>query len=161
MKCVHLTYFPSHNPLLPPPLFTALVNSAGVGLVNSLGSGVPGGQSNTPNLNPPNQMDPSSIERAYAALGLTYQGNAIPPQPSQANMSSQGLQGQPGMRNLNTMGQFLTPLCVFQMIWHNTRIIHGGLLIISNPKVCRCLGSFMAIVFSFLVSLEDGCVGLK
>ncbi|KAI3360110.1 hypothetical protein L3Q82_014425 [Scortum barcoo] len=82
----------------------SLVNSAGVGLVNSLGSGVPGGQSNTPNLNPPNQIDPSSIERAYAALGLTYQGNQIPPQPTQANMPNQGLQGQPGMRNLNTMG---------------------------------------------------------
>lgn len=86
------------------PITTALVNSAGVGLVNSLGSGVPGGQSNTPNLNPPNQIDPSSIERAYAALGLTYQGNQIPQQPPQANMPNQGLPGQPGMRNLNTMG---------------------------------------------------------
>ncbi|KAL3054184.1 hypothetical protein OYC64_006500 [Pagothenia borchgrevinki] len=78
----------------------SLVNSAGVGLVNSLGSGVPGGQSNSPSLNPPNQIDPSSIERAYAALGLTYQGNQIP-QPSQGSMSNQG---QPGMRNLNSMG---------------------------------------------------------
>ncbi|XP_077414693.1 histone acetyltransferase p300 isoform X5 [Vanacampus margaritifer] len=82
----------------------SLVSSAGLGLVNSLGSGVPGGQSNTPNLNPPNQIDPSSIERAYAALGLTYQGNQMQPQPPQANMPNQGIQGQPGMRNLNTMG---------------------------------------------------------
>lgn len=93
------------NPLSPSlVLLTALVNSAGVGLVNSLGSGVPGGQSNTPNLNPPNQIDPSSIERAYAALGLTYQGNQMPQQSPQANMSNQGLQGQPGMRTLNAMG---------------------------------------------------------
>lgn len=93
--------------MLKPPLsvlLTALVNSAGVGLVNSIGSGVPGGQSNTPNLNPPNQIDPSSIERAYAALGLTYQGNQMPQQPSQANMPNQGLQGQPGMRTLNNIG---------------------------------------------------------
>ncbi|AWP18596.1 putative histone acetyltransferase p300-like isoform 2 [Scophthalmus maximus] len=82
----------------------SLINSAGVGLGNSLGSGVPGGQSNTPNLNPPNQIDPSSIERAYAALGLTYQGNQMPQQQQQANMPNQGLQGQPGMRTLNTMG---------------------------------------------------------
>ncbi|KAG7239416.1 hypothetical protein INR49_028887 [Caranx melampygus] len=82
----------------------SLVNSAGVGLVNSLGSGVPGGQTNTPNLNPPNQIDPSSIERAYAALGLTYQGNQMPQQQPQANMPNQGMQGQPGMRTLNTMG---------------------------------------------------------
>lgn len=74
--------------------------------MNSLGSGVPGGQSNTPSLNPPNQIDPSSIERAYAALGLTYQGNQIPQQPTQANMQNQGLQGQPGMRTLNSIGTF-------------------------------------------------------
>lgn len=91
---------------LPPTLIllTALVNSAAVGLVNALGPSVPGGQSNTPSLNPPNQIDPSSIERAYAALGLTYQGNQMPQQPPQANMPNQGLQGQPGMRPLNTMG---------------------------------------------------------
>lgn len=92
------------SPSLVLSITTALVNSAGVGLVNSLGSGVPGGQSNTPNLNPPNQIDPSSIERAYAALGLTYQGNQIPQQPPQASMPNQGLQGQPGMRTLNSMG---------------------------------------------------------
>lgn len=81
-----------------------------MGLVNSIGPGVPGGQSNAPNMNPPNQIDPSSIERAYAALGLTYQGNQVPQQPSQANMPNQGgLQGQPAMRNLNTMGQLETP----------------------------------------------------
>lgn len=88
----------------PLILLTALLNSAGVGLVNSIGSGLPGGQSNNPNLNPPNQIDPSSIERAYAALGLTYQGNQMPQQPSQPNMPTQGLQGQPGMRALNSMG---------------------------------------------------------
>uniref|UniRef100_H3CL96 histone acetyltransferase n=1 Tax=Tetraodon nigroviridis TaxID=99883 RepID=H3CL96_TETNG len=82
----------------------SLLNSTGVGLVNSIGAGLPGGQSNNPNLNPPNQIDPSSIERAYAALGLTYQGNQMPQQPSQPNMPNQGLQGQPGMRALNAMG---------------------------------------------------------
>uniref|UniRef100_A0A3B4HD66 histone acetyltransferase n=1 Tax=Pundamilia nyererei TaxID=303518 RepID=A0A3B4HD66_9CICH len=72
--------------------------------LNSLGSGVPGGQSNAPNLNPTNQIDPSSIERAYAALGLTYQGNQMPQQPSQASVPNQGLQGQPGIRTVNSMG---------------------------------------------------------
>lgn len=84
----------------------ALLNSAAMGLVNSLGSGVPGGQSSTPNLNPPNQIDPSSIERGYAALGLTYQANQMPQQLPQTNMPNQGLQGQPGMRSLNAMGEF-------------------------------------------------------
>ncbi|RVE69194.1 hypothetical protein OJAV_G00075470 [Oryzias javanicus] len=81
-----------------------LGSAAAMGLVNSLGSGVPGGQSSTPNLNPPNQIDPSSIERGYAALGLTYQANQMPQQLPQTNMPNQGLQGQPGMRSLNAMG---------------------------------------------------------
>ncbi|XP_046893865.1 uncharacterized protein LOC124479250 isoform X3 [Hypomesus transpacificus] len=72
-------------------------------LPGSLGT-VPGGQPSTPNLNPPSQIDPSSIERAYAALGLTYQGNQMPQQPPQGNMANQGLPGQPSMRSLNTMG---------------------------------------------------------
>lgn len=95
------------NPFYPCllTLLTALLNTAGVGLVNSIGAGLPGGQSNNPNLNPPNQIDPSSIERAYAALGLTYQGNQMPQQASQPNMPNQGLQGQPGMRALNSMGK--------------------------------------------------------
>uniref|UniRef100_A0A667XVX8 histone acetyltransferase n=1 Tax=Myripristis murdjan TaxID=586833 RepID=A0A667XVX8_9TELE len=73
-------------------------------LGGSLGT-VPGGQPSTPTLNPPSQIDPSSIERAYAALGLTYQGNQIQAQTAQPGMPNQGLQGQPGMRPLNPMGE--------------------------------------------------------
>ncbi|TKS90103.1 Histone acetyltransferase p300 [Collichthys lucidus] len=73
------------------------------GLGSSLGA-VPGGQPSAPNLNPPSQIDPSSIERAYAALGLTYQGNQIQTPTAQSNMPNQGMQGQTGMRPLNPMG---------------------------------------------------------
>lgn len=84
------------------PVFTAVLGGATASLSSSLGA-VPGGQPSAPNLNPPSQIDPSSIERAYAALGLTYQGNQIQtPQPS---MPNQGLQGQAGMRTLNPMGK--------------------------------------------------------
>ncbi|KAG7491521.1 hypothetical protein MATL_G00004320 [Megalops atlanticus] len=79
-----------------------LLGGAGVGLTSSLGA-VPGGQPSAPSLNPPSQIDPSSIERAYAALGLTYQGNQIQPQPPQSSLPAQGLQGQSGMRPLNAM----------------------------------------------------------
>uniref|UniRef100_A0A673APD9 histone acetyltransferase n=1 Tax=Sphaeramia orbicularis TaxID=375764 RepID=A0A673APD9_9TELE len=81
----------------------ALLGVAGAGLGSSLGA-VPGGQPSAPNLNPPSQIDPSSIERAYAALGLTYQGNQIQAQTAQPNIPNQGLQGQTGMRPLNPMG---------------------------------------------------------
>lgn len=85
-------------------VLTALLGAAAAGLGSSLGA-VPGGQPSAPNLNPPSQIDPSSIERAYAALGLTYQGNQIQVQTAQPNMSNQGLQGQAGMRPLNPMGE--------------------------------------------------------
>lgn len=94
---------------------TAVLNSAGMGLVNSLGPGVTGGQANSPNLTPPSQIDPSSIERAYAALGLTYQGNQMAQQPPQANMPNQGLPSQPGIRPLNTMGELAMPFCKHAM----------------------------------------------
>ncbi|XP_014872161.1 histone acetyltransferase p300-like isoform X2 [Poecilia latipinna] len=81
------------------PQCESLLSAAGSGLGSSLGS-VPGGQPSTPNINPPSQIDPSSIERAYAALGLTYQGNQIQGQTGPPNMASQG---QAGMRPLNPM----------------------------------------------------------
>ncbi|XP_068505619.1 histone acetyltransferase p300-like [Syngnathus scovelli] len=85
------------------PQCESLLGAAAAGLSSSLGS-VPGSQSSAPNLNPPSQIDPSSIERAYAALGLTYQGNQIQGQHSQSNMVNQALQGQAGMRPMNPMG---------------------------------------------------------
>lgn len=83
-------------------LSTAVLGGATASLGSSLGA-VPGGQPSAPSLNPPSQIDPSSIERAYAALGLTYQGNQI--QTTQPSMPNQGLQGQAGMRSLNPMGK--------------------------------------------------------
>lgn len=87
-----------------PLIRAALLGSAGVGLGSALGT-VPGGQPSAPSLNPPSQIDPSSIERAYAALGLTYQGAQMPAQAPQTQMPAQGLQGQPGMRPLGSMGE--------------------------------------------------------
>uniref|UniRef100_A0A1A8UYW3 histone acetyltransferase n=1 Tax=Nothobranchius furzeri TaxID=105023 RepID=A0A1A8UYW3_NOTFU len=77
----------------------SLLGGGGAGLGSSL-SAVPGSQPSAPNIHPPSQIDPSSIERAYAALGLTYQGNQIQTQTAQPNMSNQG---QAGMRPLNPM----------------------------------------------------------
>ncbi|KAM7382020.1 hypothetical protein PAMA_012745 [Pampus argenteus] len=91
------------------PQCESLLGGAGAGLGSSLGS-VPGGQPSAPNLNPPSQIDPSSIERAYAALGLTYQGNQIQAQTTQPNMPNQALQGPAGMRPMNPMGA--TPMGV-------------------------------------------------
>lgn len=74
-------------------LTTALLSTANVGVGSTLGA-APGGPHTAPNLNTPGQLDPSSIERAYAALGLTYQGNQAPSQPAQQTS-----------RPLNNMGK--------------------------------------------------------
>ncbi|CAN9508994.1 unnamed protein product [Ophioblennius macclurei] len=71
----------------------SLLGGTGAGLGSSLRA--------VPN---PNQIDPTSMERAYAALGLTYQGNQIQPQIPQSNMPNQDLSGQAGMRPLNPIG---------------------------------------------------------
>lgn len=71
---------------------SALLGTGSVGLSSSLGS-VTGGSPSAPNLSTQGQIDPSSIERAYAALGLTYQGNQASPQPVQQTQ-----------RAMNTMG---------------------------------------------------------
>lgn len=85
---------------------TALLAGAAVGLGNSLGS-VGVGQPTTPSINTTSQIDPSSIERAYAALGLTYQGNQMQPQPAMQNQqSSQSSQGHQSLRSMNAMGRY-------------------------------------------------------
>ncbi|XP_022538658.2 histone acetyltransferase p300 isoform X1 [Astyanax mexicanus] len=82
----------------------SLLGGAGMALGGSLASSVPGGAPAAPSLNPPGQIDPSSIERAYAALGLTYQGtqtsgqNPLPPTPTPP-----GVTGQTGMRPINSV----------------------------------------------------------
>ncbi|XP_018116636.1 histone acetyltransferase p300 isoform X3 [Xenopus laevis] len=61
------------------------------------------GQQPAPSINATNQIDPSSIERAYAALGLPYQGNQLQTQPQAAVKGQQSGQSPQGMRSLNTM----------------------------------------------------------
>uniref|UniRef100_A0AAX7T3N8 histone acetyltransferase n=1 Tax=Astatotilapia calliptera TaxID=8154 RepID=A0AAX7T3N8_ASTCA len=84
----------------------SLLAGAATGLGSSLGT-IPGSQPSAPNLNQPSQIDPSSIERAYAALGLTYQGNQIQAQTSQPNMPNQGLQGMTLRINIYNFLSFL------------------------------------------------------
>ncbi|XP_028935153.1 histone acetyltransferase p300 isoform X2 [Ornithorhynchus anatinus] len=79
----------------------SLLSGAAVGLGNPGSVGV--GQQTTPSLNTTSQIDPSSIERAYAALGLTYQGNQMQSQ-TQAQVKNQPAGQSPqGMRPMNTM----------------------------------------------------------
>nr|XP_048690961.1 histone acetyltransferase p300 isoform X8 [Caretta caretta] len=79
----------------------SLLGGAAAGLANTGSVGV--GQQTTSSINTTSQIDPSSIERAYAALGLTYQGNQMQTQ-SQAQVKNQQ-QGQSpqGLRPMNPM----------------------------------------------------------
>uniref|UniRef100_A0A670Y0H9 histone acetyltransferase n=1 Tax=Pseudonaja textilis TaxID=8673 RepID=A0A670Y0H9_PSETE len=77
----------------------SLLGGAAVGIGNSGSVGV--GQQTTPNINATNQIDPSSIERAYAALGLTYQGNQMPTQTQAQVKSQQQGQSPQGLRPMN------------------------------------------------------------
>ncbi|XP_009869101.1 PREDICTED: LOW QUALITY PROTEIN: histone acetyltransferase p300-like, partial [Apaloderma vittatum] len=79
----------------------SLLGGAAVGLANTGSVGV--GQQTTPSINTTSQIDPSSIERAYAALGLTYQGNQMQTQPQAQVKSQQQGQSQQGLRPMNPM----------------------------------------------------------
>ncbi|XP_036108255.1 histone acetyltransferase p300 isoform X4 [Molossus molossus] len=83
----------------------SILTGAPVGLGNTSSLGV--GQQSTPSLSTVSQIDPSSIERAYAALGLPYQVNQMPTQPQvqaknqQNQQSGQSPQGMRPMSNMN------------------------------------------------------------
>lgn len=61
------------------------------------------GQPPAPSLNPANQIDPSSIERAYAALGLPYQGSQLQTSSQTQVKGQQSGQSPQGIRSMNSM----------------------------------------------------------
>ncbi|XP_007974082.1 histone acetyltransferase p300 isoform X1 [Chlorocebus sabaeus] len=81
-----------------------ILTGAPVGLGNPSSLGV--GQQSTPTLSTVSQIDPSSIERAYAALGLPYQVNQMPTQPqvqAKNQQNQQPGQSPQGMRPMSNM----------------------------------------------------------
>lgn len=83
--------------------FVALLGSPASGIQNSLASGT--GQPATPSLSNPNPIDPSSMQRAYAALGLPY-GNQpqAPLQPQVQGQQPAQPQTHQQMRTINAPG---------------------------------------------------------
>ncbi|OWK04072.1 hypothetical protein Celaphus_00013764 [Cervus elaphus hippelaphus] len=82
----------------------AILTGTPVGLGNTSSLGV--GQQSTPSLSTVSQIDPSSIERAYAALGLPYQVNQMPTQPqvqAKNQQNQQSGQSPQGMRPMSNM----------------------------------------------------------
>ncbi|XP_046501980.1 histone acetyltransferase p300 isoform X3 [Equus quagga] len=82
----------------------SVLTGAPVGLGNTGSLGV--GQQSTPSLSTVSQIDPSSIERAYAALGLPYQVNQMPTQPqvqAKNQQNQQSGQSPQGMRPMSNM----------------------------------------------------------
>ncbi|KAG9483906.1 hypothetical protein GDO78_009691 [Eleutherodactylus coqui] len=78
-----------------PPV--SLSSAGTVGTVGNVG------QPPAPSLNSANQIDPSSIERAYAALGLPYQGSQLQT-PSQTQVKGQQSGQSPqGIRSMNSL----------------------------------------------------------
>ena len=86
--------------------YPAMLNSPGASLQNAISTVGPGQPSATAINSAATHIDPSSMQRAYAALGLPY-GNQSPAQvpgqgPSQQN--PQGPQHQQ-LRNMNSLGK--------------------------------------------------------
>lgn len=80
-----------------------MLSSPNAGLQTSIGS-VGTGQQTTPALNSSTPIDPSSMQRAYAALGLPYSSQT--PTQAQSPSQTQGAgQTQQQMRPLNALGK--------------------------------------------------------
>lgn len=84
----------------------AILGSPASGIQNTIGS-VGTGQQNAASLSNPNPIDPSSMQRAYAALGLPYlnqpQTQLQPQVPGQQPAQPQSHQQ---MRTLNPLGRW-------------------------------------------------------
>ncbi|XP_053551156.1 histone lysine acetyltransferase CREBBP isoform X2 [Bombina bombina] len=80
-----------------------LLGSPSSGVQNPIGS-VGGGQQTAPSLSSPNSIDPSSMQRAYAALGLPYGNHSPGPgqQPAQTQVHQQ-------LRTINALALLGSP----------------------------------------------------
>ena len=81
-------------------LLVALLGSPAGGIQNSIASST--GQPATPSLSNPNPIDPSSMQRAYAALGLPY-GNQ-PQAPLQPQVPGQQVAQPPAHQQMRSIG---------------------------------------------------------
>uniref|UniRef100_A0A8B9TY50 histone acetyltransferase n=1 Tax=Anas platyrhynchos TaxID=8839 RepID=A0A8B9TY50_ANAPL len=93
-----------------------LLGSPAGGMQNSIGS-VGTGQQNNPSLSNPNPIDPSSMQRAYAALGLPY-GNQPQTQLQPQVQGQQAAQPQAHQRNNNRPASIkhTTKLCIIVLL---------------------------------------------
>lgn len=104
---IHLCASPFYLPSLLVCLFVllAILGSPASGIQNTIGS-VGAGQQNATSLSNPNPIDPSSMQRAYAALGLPYmnqpQTQLQPQVPGQQPAQPPAHQQ---MRTLNALGK--------------------------------------------------------
>lgn len=95
--------------LFPCCLPPAMLSSPGAGLQNAISTVGPGQPSATAINSAATHIDPSSMQRAYAALGLPY-GNQSPAQgQGSSQQNPQGPQHQQ-LRNMNPLGTGLIGL---------------------------------------------------
>lgn len=100
--------------LTAPSFFTAMLSSPNTGLQNPMSS-VGVGQPSAPTINTSAPIDPSSMQRAYAALGLPYSSQATgqaqaqqaagPGQTAGAQNAQAQQQLSQQMRPINALGK--------------------------------------------------------
>lgn len=105
--------------LTAPSLSPAMLSSPNAGLQNPMSS-VGVGQPSAPTINTSTTIDPSSMQRAYEALGLPYSSQATgqargapggPGQTAGAQNAQAQQQQLPQMRPINALGKAKQPDC--------------------------------------------------
>ncbi|KAI5087532.1 histone acetyltransferase p300 isoform X7 [Silurus meridionalis] len=105
----------------------ALLGGASVAVGGSVGGSAPCAPPSGPNLNSAGQIDPSSIERAYAALGLSYTGQTGQIAPSTATGVNQvGVNGSVSVQSQSQQANHLPDALLHRNLNTHSLMSDGG-----------------------------------
>ncbi|KAI5629796.1 histone acetyltransferase p300 isoform X7, partial [Silurus asotus] len=104
-----------------------LLGGASVAVGGSVGGSAPCAPPSGPNLNSAGQIDPSSIERAYAALGLSYTGQTGQIASSTATGVNQvGVNGSVGVQSQSQQANHLPDALLHRNLNTHSLMSDGG-----------------------------------
>lgn len=136
-----------------------MLGSPGAGLQNPINSVGPGQPTPTAISSAATHIDPSSMQRAYAALGLPY-GNQSPAQVQGQGLGQQKLQGpqHQQLQNMNPLGKKLKrQSCCF---WTDYVHLSKVRLICDQPVSCSIMINLLSLSGTNQINQMAGSMGV-
>lgn len=135
-----------------------MLGSPGAGLQNPINTVGPGQPTPTAISSAASHIDPSSMQRAYAALGLPY-GNQSPVQVQGQGLGQQKLQGpqHQQLQNMNPLGKKLIWQSFF---WKDYVHLRKVQLICGQPVLCSILINLLSLSGTNQINQMAGSMGV-